>query len=311
MSAKVMTAGPDAYARAAKTLQAGGLVALPTETVYGLAGDAKSDAAIAAIYNAKGRPSNNPLITHLLAPEHAARYAVIPALATELMAQFWPGPLTLVLPRRDSDLAERASAGLDTIALRCPDAPWRAGLIAAGWSGPLVMPSANLSGHVSPTTAAHVAADLGDRIPLIIDGGACARGLESTVIRVDAGGAILLRSGAIAEDVIAAITGPLAQPNPEGPLASPGMLARHYAPQASLRLNANKASDGETLIGFGPAYREPSLSQSGDLSEAARNLYRLLRDLDGPHVRLAVAPIPNTGLGIAINDRLRRAALGR
>lgn len=311
MTAKVMTAGPDAYALAAQTLHTGGLVALPTETVYGLAGDARSDTAIAAIYKAKGRPSNNPLITHLLAPEQAARYAQISELATTLMARFWPGPLTLVLPRRQSDLATRASAGLNTIALRCPDAPWRAGLVAAGWSAPLVMPSANLSGHVSPTTAAHVAADLGERIPLIIDGGACLRGLESTVIRVDTDGATLLRSGAIPEDEITALTGPLARPNPDGPLASPGMLARHYAPQASLRLNATTANPRETLIGFGPDYDTPNLSPSGDLSEAARNLYRLLRDLDGPDQKLAVAPIPNTGLGIAINDRLRRAALGR
>lgn len=311
MMAKVMTAGPDAYAHAADILHAGGLVALPTETVYGLAGDAKSDAAIAAIYKAKGRPSNNPLITHLLAPEQAAHYAQIPNLATALMARFWPGPLTMVLPRRDSDLALRASSGLDSIALRCPDTPWRVGLMAAGWTGPLVMPSANLSGHVSPTTAAHVQSDLGDRIPLIIDGGPCARGVESTVIRIGANGATLLRSGAVAEDDIAAITGPLTRPKPGGPLASPGMLARHYAPQASLRLNVTDVAAGETLIGFGPAYGAPTLSQSGDLSEAARNLYRLLRDLDGPSKKLAVAPIPDTGLGAAINDRLRRAALGR
>jgi len=306
-----MTAGPDAYTHAAKLLHAGLLVALPTETVYGLAGDARSDAAIAAIYAAKGRPPNNPLITHLLAPEQAARYAIIPDLATDLMARFWPGPLTLVLPRRPSDLAARASAGFDTIALRCPDAPWREGLAAAGWDGPLVMPSANLSGHVSPTTAAHVQTDLGARIPLIIDGGPCQRGVESTVIRVDANDATLLRSGAIAEDDIAQITGPLLRPAPDGPLASPGMLAKHYAPQAALRLNAAEAKSGEIFIGFGPVHQSPTLSQSGDLTEAARNLYRLLRDLDGPDVRIAVAPIPDIGLGAAINDRLRRAALGR
>jgi L-threonylcarbamoyladenylate synthase len=311
MTAKVMTAGPDAYAHAAELLHAGSLVALPTETVYGLAGDARSDAAIAAIYAAKGRPSNNPLITHILAPQHAARYAIIPDLATELIAQFWPGPLTLVLPRRPSDLDARASAGLETIALRCPDAPWREGLVAAGWNGPLVMPSANLSGHVSPTTAAHVQTDLGARIPLIIDGGPCQRGVESTVVRIDGNGAALLRSGAIAEDDIAQITGPLARPAPDSTLASPGMLVKHYAPQAALRLNATEAISGEILIGFGPTYKTPTLSLSGDLTEAARNLYRLLRDLDGPGVRLAVAPIPDTGLGAAINDRLRRAALGR
>lgn len=311
MTAKVMIAGPDAYARAAKILHAGGLVALPTETVYGLAGDAKSDAAIAAIYNAKGRPSNNPLITHIQNGNQANDYAHISDLAVELMQLFWPGPLTLVLPRRESDLALRATAGLSTIALRNPDAPWTDGLFRAGFGGPLVMPSANLSGHVSPTTAHHVLEDLGERIDLIIDGGPCRKGLESTVVAIDGDKATMLREGTLSRTRIERVTGPLLQANPEGPLASPGMLARHYAPQASLRLNATTAKAGETLIGFGPAYPEPTLSQSGDLSEAARNLYRLLRDLDGPQVSLAIAPIPNSGLGVAINDRLRRAALGR
>lgn len=306
-----MIAGPEAYARASALLRAGALVALPTETVYGLAGDARSDAAIAAIYQAKGRPSNNPLITHLRKSDQASDYAEVSDLAGTLMSAFWPGPLTLVLPRRDSDLAPRAAAGLSTIALRVPDTPWTGGLLAAGFSGPLVMPSANLSGHVSPTTAQHVMEDLGDRIELIIDGGPCARGLESTVLAIDGDAATLLREGALARARIEAITGPLLTANPEGPVASPGMLARHYAPQAALRLNATQAQDGETLIGFGRDYGDPSLSRSGDLSEAARNLYRLLRDLDGPGQKLAIAPIPDTGLGAAINDRLRRAALGR
>lgn len=311
MTAKVMIAGPDAYARAAELLHAGGLVALPTETVYGLAGDAKSDAAIAAIYKAKGRPSNNPLITHIRNGNQANDYALISDLARELARLFWPGPLTLVLPRRDSDLAPRATAGLSTIALRNPDTPWTDGLFHAGWGGALVMPSANLSGHVSPTTAQHVLEDLGDRIDLIIDGGPCRKGLESTVIAIDGDTATMLREGALSRTRIERVTGPLLSANPKGPLASPGMLARHYAPQASLRLNATEAKPGETLIGFGRADGEPTLSSSGDLNEAARNLYRLLRDLDGPDVRLAVAPIPDSGLGVAINDRLRRAALGR
>ncbi|MEM7729892.1 MAG: L-threonylcarbamoyladenylate synthase [Pseudomonadota bacterium] len=244
-------------------------------------------------------------------PSEAAAYAQPNLMASALMDRFWPGPLTLVLPRRDSDLSSVATAGLDTIALRCPDARWRDGLAAAGWTGPLVMPSANLSGHVSPTTAAHVAADLGGRIALIVDEGPCRLGVESTVIRVDANGATLLRSGAVAEDALAEITGLLGRPDPSGPLASPGMMARHYAPQAALRLNAREARDGETLIGFGPGHGEPTLTATGDLEEAARNLYRLLRELDGPGVRLAVAPVPDHGLGAAINDRLRRAALGR
>lgn len=311
MIADVMPLGPEAYARAAALLRRGELVALPTETVYGLAGDARSDTAIAAIYAAKGRPSHNPLITHLASPINAANFANIPDLATRLMARFWPGPLTLVLRRRDSDLAVRASAGLDTIALRCPDTPWREGLRRAGWGGPLVMPSANLSGHVSPTTAQHVFADLGDRISLILDGGPCVRGVESTVLRIDGDNATLLRSGTIPSEEITDLTGPLLPPSPDGPLASPGMLARHYSPQAPLRLNVTEATPEETLIGFGPKFPRPNLSPSGDLSEAGRNLYRLLREMDGPDVHLAVAPIPETGLGVAINDRLRRAALGR
>lgn len=309
--AKMMRAGPEAYARAAELLHAGRLVALPTETVYGLAGDATSDAAIAAIYKAKGRPSNNPLITHIQNSDQANHYAISSDLSAELMRRFWPGPLTLVLPRRDSDLALRATAGLSTIALRHPDAVWTGELLHAGFGGPLVMPSANLSGHVSPTTAQHVLADLGERIDLIIDDGPCRKGLESTVIAIDGDQATMLREGTLSRTQIEHLTGPLLQANPKGPLASPGMLARHYAPQASLRLNALNAGQDEILIGFGPAFQEPSLSPSGDLAEAARNLYRVLRDLDGPDRKLAVAPIPHEGLGIAINDRLRRAALGR
>lgn len=311
MKADIMTAGPEAYARASSLLQAGKLVALPTETVYGLAGDARSDAAIAAIYAAKGRPSTNPLITHLSNGNQAGDFAHVNDLAGDLINRFWPGALTLVLPKRTPTyLADRATAGLKTIALRYPDVDWM-NPVSGIRSAPLVMPSANLSGHVSPTTAQHVMNDLGDRIELIIDGGPCRQGLESTVLAIDGDQATLLREGALPRARIEAITGPLLTPNPEGPIASPGMLARHYAPQAPLRLNAVQAQDGEILIGFGPDYGEPSLSRSGDLSEAARNLYRLLRDLDGPDQKLAIAPIPDTGLGTAINDRLRRAALGR
>ena len=311
MTARIMTAGPNAYARAADILRADGLVALPTETVYGLAGDARSDTAIAAIYSAKGRPSNNPLITHVLSGNQASDYAHISDLSLTLMRHFWPGPLTVVLPRRNSELAPRATAGLATIALRRPDAPWINGLRQAGWTGPLVMPSANLSGHVSPTTAQHVMEDLGDRIDLIIDDGPCRTGVESTVIRVEERRMVLLRSGAIARADIEIMTGPLADADPAGPLASPGMLARHYAPEATLRLNAIEAQTGEILIGFGPDFSEPTLSAIGDLSEAARTLYAIIRASDGPGRKLAIAPIPETGLGATINDRLRRAALGR
>jgi L-threonylcarbamoyladenylate synthase len=311
MKADIMTAGPEAYARASALLQAGKLVALPTETVYGLAGDARSDAAIAAIYAAKGRPSTNPLITHLSNGNQAGDFAHVNDLAGNLINRFWPGALTLVLPKRTpTNLADRATAGLNTIAMRYPDVDWM-NTVSGIRSGPLVMPSANLSGHVSPTTAQHVMDDLGDRIDLIIDGGPCRQGLESTVLAIDGDHATLLREGALPRARIETITGPLLTPHPDGPTASPGMLARHYAPQAALRLNAVQAQDGEILIGFGPDYGEPSLSRNGDLSEAARNLYRLLRDLDGPDQKLAIAPIPDTGLGAAINDRLRRAALGR
>jgi L-threonylcarbamoyladenylate synthase len=309
--AAILPLGPDAYDRAARLLNAGELVALPTETVYGLAADARSDAAIASIYEVKGRPSFNPLITHLLDPSTAPSYARLSDTAERLIQSFWPGPLTLVLPRIESNLALRAFAGLDTIALRCPDTPWRNGLKAAGWNSPLVMPSANLSGHVSPTTADHVATDLGDLIDLIIDGGACQRGVESTVLRIDQDQTTLLRSGAIDEDRLRSVVPDLIDVDPEAPIASPGMLSRHYAPEAPLRLNARAAKAGETLIGFGPEYGSPNLSPSGDLQEAARNLYALLRRLDGSDVKLSIAPIPETGLGKAINDRLRRAARGR
>lgn len=311
MSATVLKSGPDAYKAAVSCLRDGRLVALPTETVYGLAADARRDEAIAAIYAAKGRPSYNPLITHLLDPNSAGTYAELSPLAEQLIETFWPGPLTLVLPRRPSDLADRASAGLSTLALRCPDTDWREGLTKAGWTAPLVMPSANLSGHVSPTTAEHVLHDLGERIDLIIDGGPCKAGVESTVIRLDGDQATLLRQGAIPEAQLEPLTGFLRRPEPKGELASPGMLAKHYAPEARLRLNVTEAESDETLIGFGPDFPSPNLSPTGDLSEAARNLYRFLRELDGAGRKLAVAPIPETGLGAAINDRLRRAAMGR
>lgn len=311
MRATLLPPGPKAYAQAVALLRANALVALPTETVYGLAGHAKSDIAIDAIYLAKGRPAHNPLITHVLDPGAAGDFAHVSPLAMTLIGAFWPGPLTLVLPRKHSDLSARASAGLATIALRCPDAPWRAGFLNAGWSDPLVMPSANLSGHVSPTEAKHVAQDLGDRIDLIIDGGPCRAGLESTVLAISEDHAVLLRDGAIARETLEAITGPLVAAKADQPIASPGMLLRHYAPQARLRLNATSAEDGEILIGFGPDFGTPNLSHTGRLEEAASRLYGLLRDLDGPDVQLAVAPVPETGLGLAINDRLRRAALGR
>ena len=296
---------------AADVLRRDGLVAMPTETVYGLAANAMSDKAIKTLYRVKGRPAHNPLITHVLRPEDAGHFATIDDLSTELMARIWPGPLTLVLPRRTCALSTTASAGLATIALRCPDAPWRDGLLAAGWDKPLVMPSANLSGHVSPTTASHVAEDLGDRIALILDGGPCTKGIESTVIAVADGRVTLLRDGALRRADIEQITGSMTQVAPGSEIASPGMLERHYAPAASLRLNATLPREGETLIGFGPDFGAPNLAPEGDLKDAARSLYAMLRKHDGPDVKLAVAPIPDMGLGRAINDRLRRAAKGR
>lgn len=314
MTAPVLSGeDPAAIRAAASLLRDGGLVAMPTETVYGLAADATSGAAVAALYAAKGRPKFNPLIAHVIGTGMAETLAVFTPLARKLAEAFWPGPLTLVLPRTtDCPVSELACAGLETLAVRAPAHPVAQALIQA-FGGPLVAPSANPSGGVSPTQAGHVAAGLGERIGLILDGGPCRVGVESTVIGFDGNIPLLLRKGGLAREAIEAITGPLSTPDAASPKASPGMLQSHYAPRARLRLNAVAPEKGEAFLGFGTSkIADLNLSPDGDLQEAAANLFAFLRELDaGAVASIAVAPIPDEGLGEAINDRLQRAAAPR
>ena len=313
MTAPVLPAdNPDAITRAAALLREGGLVAMPTETVYGLAADANNAAAVARLYAAKGRPRFNPLIAHVSGIEMAKTLVEWPALAGELAAAFWPGPLTLVLPKLDkAPICDLANAGLDTVAIRAPGHAGAQALLAA-FGGPLVAPSANPSGGVSPTTARHVSDGLGGKLDLILDGGPCTVGLESTVIAFLDGRATLLRPGGLERSRIEAIAGPLAIAGYSDAPASPGMLASHYAPRAALRLNALAAGPDEVLLGFGAIAGDLNLSPSGDLAEAAARLFAALREMDAPGRKyIAVAPIPDEGLGEAINDRLQRAAAPR
>jgi len=308
---------PDAagLAEAASVLMAGGTVAVPTETVYGLAARADRAEAVAGIYRAKGRPDFNPLIVHVRDLAAAEALAVFDARSRALAAAFWPGPLTLVLPRReDAPLAAAVSAGLPTVALRVPAHPvMRALLAAAGL--PLAAPSANRSGGVSPTSAAHVAASLGSRANLILDGGRTERGLESTIVAVRPhGGWQILRPGPITEAALAAVLGEASTEQRRGieadTIEAPGQLASHYAPGKPVRLGAVAAEPGEFLIGFGRVAGAISLSPSGDLAEAAARLYACLHEAAAaPEPCIAVALIPQEGIGVAINDRLRRAAV--
>lgn len=306
----VRPADADGIAEAARVLAAGGTVAVPTETVYGLAARADSDAAVAAIYRAKGRPDFNPLIVHVPDVPAAESLAVLDARASALAAAFWPGPLTMVLPRRaDAPLAAAVSAGLPTVALRVPAHPvMRAVLAAAGL--PLAAPSANRSGGVSPTSAAHVAASLGARADLILDGGTTQQGLESTIVALrEGGGWQILRPGPITEADLMAVLGEAASHEQRG-IEAPGQLASHYAPGKPVRLGAEAAQAGEFLIGFGALPGAVSLSEAGDLAEAAARLYACLHlAAAAPEPRIAVAVIPEEGIGVAINDRLRRAAV--
>jgi len=310
------TLAPDdaGIARAASLLAGGGLVAFPTETVYGLGGDARSDLAVAGIYAAKGRPSFNPLIVHL--PDLAAvdALAVIGPKAHALALAFWPGPLTLVLPLRDgAGISPLVTAGLETVAIRVPAHPLAQRLLRA-FGGPVAAPSANPSGRISPTRADHVLDGLSGRIAAVLDGGPCAVGLESTIVLADPD-PVLLRPGGVSAEALEAVLGaPLALGGDAGKPTSPGQLASHYAPEALLRLNATDARAGEVLVGFGPVQGALSLSESGDLVEAAARLFHALREADrlaGPGGRIAFAPVPEQGLGRAINDRLRRAAAPR
>jgi len=300
-------------------LRAGELVAFPTETVYGLGGDATSDIAVARIFEAKGRPSFNPLIVHVPDASAARALAVLDARAERMAERFWPGPLSLVLQRASHcPVSLLASAGLDTLAIRVPAHPLALALLRAT-GRPLAAPSANRSGRVSPTTSAHVIAELDGRIAAVLDGGPCQVGIESTVLDLSGNEPTVLRPGGIAREEIEAVLGPVAMAGLAGTAPrSPGMLESHYAPRQPLRLDVVAARPGEALLGFGPGkapegFREVRwLSRSGDLTEAAANLFASLRVLDRPDViGIAVMPIPQHGLGAAINDRLRRAAAPR
>jgi L-threonylcarbamoyladenylate synthase len=321
----LLPAGEAAVVAAARALREGGLVAFPTETVYGLGADATNAAAIARLYQAKGRPAFNPLIAHVGDLEAARRIGRFDAAALRLAEAFWPGPLTLVLPKSaDCAVADLATAGLETVAIRIP-AHRVARDILRAFGGPVVAPSANLSGHVSPTIAAHVQSDLDGRIDLIVDGGAVAVGVESTIVGIfDV--PMLLRPGGLPRADIERVLGrALAQPpedadSDSGQPLAPGMLASHYAPRTRVRLNAIRLEPGEALLAFGlgaisgidEAAAVLNLSARGDLDEAAANLFGHLRALDAKGAQMiAVMPIPDDGLGEAINDRLRRAAVGR
>jgi L-threonylcarbamoyladenylate synthase len=310
---RILPYGEAAIAEAARLIAAGECVAVPTETVYGLAADATDARAVAGIYAAKGRPSFNPLIVHVRDLAAASGLAVFDDVARGLAERFWPGPLTLVLPvREDAGIASLVTAGLETIAIRVPRHRAMQGLLAA-CGVPLAAPSANASGGISPTRASHVAASLAGRIPLVIDDGATEAGLESTIVR----GSEILRPGPLTGDMLFsgegrgpvsedAVTG--ARPLP-GKISAPGQLASHYAPNKPLRLNATEARDGEWLIGFGAISGDDTLSVSGNLTEAASRLFDALHRADAsPTPAIAIAPIPGTEIGIAINDRLIRAA---
>jgi len=297
---RVLPEGPEAIAEAARLILAGELVAMPTETVYGLAADATNGEAVARIYEAKGRPGFNPLIIHVSDLTQGEEIAAFDEDSRALAGAHWPGPLTLVLPLRDdAPVAALATAGLPTVALRAPAHPAMRDLLAAV-GRPLAAPSANASGRISPTRAEHVRASLGGRIALIVDGGASGHGIESTIVAVGGGARRLLRPGPIDLGIA---------PWAADGIEAPGQLASHYAPAKPLRLQATEAEADEWLIGFGPVAGNASLSASGDLVEAAAKLFDLLHEADArPAPRIAVAPIPEEGLGIAINDRLRRAA---
>jgi L-threonylcarbamoyladenylate synthase len=315
---RVLAPTPEAIAEAARALRRGRLVAFPTETVYGLGAVATSDAAVAAVYRAKGRPARNPLIVHVADLGGARAVALLDERATALAGAFWPGPLTLVLPRAPgSPVSASATAGLGTVAVRVPAHPVARALLDAALL-PLAAPSANLSGLVSPTTAKHVADDLGEAADLVLDGGPCPVGVESTVLDLSGATPRLLRPGGLDRAELERLVGPLASGADEAAAPrSPGQLASHYAPRLPVRLDAEEVGAGEALLAFGPkplpggaAVR--NLSPSGDVAEAARNLFAMLRELDASGARgIAVMPIPAKGLGEAVRDRLRRAAAPR
>lgn len=311
-------------ADAARYLSRGDLVVVPTETVYGLAADSTNGAAVARIYSAKGRPQFNPLISHIASRAMADTHGLFNETASRLADRFWPGPLTLVVAKRPgSAISDLATAGLDTVALRWPDSPVTCAVITA-FGKPIAAPSANRSGRITPTTAEAAIEELGERVAMVIDAGPCRIGLESTIVACTGDAPTLLRPGGVpTSEIESALGRPLARPmtdaDPEKP-AAPGMLASHYAPDARVRLNARHVEAGDALLAFGPdlpagadaATAALNLSQSGDLVEAAANLFTYLRRLDASGAAtIAVAPVPDTGLGEAINDRLQRAAADR
>jgi L-threonylcarbamoyladenylate synthase len=315
-----MSDAPPPVTQAAEHLKAGRLVAFPTETVYGLGADATSDRAVAQIFEAKARPRFNPLIVHVPDPDAAAKLVAFPDEARRLADLFWPGPLTLVLPRRtDCPVSLLASAGLDTLAVRVPAHPLAQALLRAV-ARPIAAPSANRSGRVSPTLAQHVIAELGDRVALVLDGGPCRVGIESTVVDLSREPPLLLRPGGVVREALETVLGSLATaaaPDSDAARPGPGMGESHYAPSLAVRLDVTAPLPCEAWLGFGPIppgmpAPDLQLSAEGDPVEAAANLFAALRSLDrAPFTGIAVMPIPEAGLGAAINDRLRRAAAPR
>lgn len=305
----------DGLERAAAHIQSGGLIAFPTETVYGLGANALDDTAVARIYAAKGRPSFNPLIIHVPSMAIAEKYVVFSAVARQLTDIFWPGALTLVLPRTaDCAISKLASAGLDTLAIRIPGHRLALQFLTE-CDRPLAAPSANPSGGISPTTAQHVITGLGDAISGVLDGGACPVGVESTVVGFENNTPVLLRPGGITKEALEAAVGEVLRHSDDGTISSPGMLLSHYAPTCPVRLNAKDKKPGEAFLGFGrdqDTLSDINLSESGDLTEATAKLFAAFHMLDEMEVpAIAVGPIPEIGLGVAINDRLRRAAAPR
>jgi L-threonylcarbamoyladenylate synthase len=306
-----LSADTEGLDRAAGLLRLGALVAFPTETVYGLGADARQGAAVASIYEAKGRPAFNPLIVHVADAATAQRYAQWSPQAKVLAQAFWPGPLTMVLPLREGHgLSDLVTAGLQTVGLRVPAHPAAQALLKR-FDGPVAAPSANPSGRISPTTAEHVLAGLDGRITAVLDDGPCAVGVESTIIGFDGMQAVLLRSGGVPPEEIEAALGASLLASEGTAITAPGQLSSHYAPRGAVRLNATKARADEQLLGFGPVDGILNLSPKGDLAEAAANLFRYLHLLDAMGGPIAVAPVPMHGLGRAINDRLTRAAAPR
>jgi len=306
---EVLQAGTAGYGRAAAIWRAGGLVAFPTETVYGLGADARDDLAVARIFEAKGRPRFNPLIVHVESAARAREYVAWSDMAEIVASAFWPGPLTLVLPLREgSGLSPLVTSDLPTLAIRVPAHPVAHALLTE-FGGPVAAPSANPSGRISPTEAAHVMTGLAGRIEAVVDGGACPVGVESTILGL-AGDPVLLRPGGVPVEALEAALGqPVARRVEDAALSAPGQMRSHYAPGAKVRLEAEAPRPGEVMLGFGPVEADLNLSRAGDLTEAAATLFHHLHALDAMGAEgIAVSPIPETGLGRAINDRLRRAA---